>query len=187
MGILSWLKGPSTPAKPAPASHRAAPAPVSTPPPRTVAAPAPIKTAISGPALDADGRSMVAGGLDFVSAIHAHQHWKTRLQSYVRNESTEKLDYRLICRDDQCVLGKWINGQGADDFGHLPSFGELKVSHGQFHLAAGRIVQMHDDKQTEEAQQLLRHGDYSRHSIKVMGLLSSLYIEVSDALHGDPS
>ena len=181
MGILSWLKGPSTPAKPAPASHRAAPAPVSTPPPRTVAAPAPIKTAISGPALDADGRSMVAGGLDFVSAIHAHQHWKTRLQSYVRNESTEKLDYRLICRDDQCVLGKWINGEASDKFGNLPSFGELKVTHGMFHLAAGRIVQLHDENKSVEAMQHLRQGDYPRHSIKVMGLLSALYGEVEQS------
>ena len=134
-----------------------------------------------GPALDADGRSMVAGGLDFVSAIHAHQHWKTRLQSYVRNESTEKLDYRLICRDDQCVLGKWINGEASDKFGNLPSFGELKVTHGMFHLAAGRIVQLHDENKSVEAMQHLRQGDYPRHSIKVMGLLSALYGEVEQS------
>ena len=128
-----------------------------------------------------------AGGLDFASAIRAHREWKVRLQKYLTNESLEKLDARSICRDDQCALGKWVNGSAASEFGHLPSFGELKVSHGQFHLAAGRIVQLHDEKRTEEAAQLLRHGDYSRHSIKVMGLLSSLYIEVAETLHGDPS
>lgn len=184
MGLFDWMKGKRA----EPAQGKSASADVATaslklvPPSAPVQAPAPA--ALQGAVQESD---QSAGGLDFASAIQAHRNWKNRLGKYLSDESDEKLNYRVICRDDQCVLGKWINGQGADDFGHLPSFGELKVSHGQFHLAAGRIVQMHDDKQTEEAQQLLRHGDYSRHSIKVMGLLSSLYIEVSDALHGDPS
>ena len=121
----------------------------------------------------------IAGGLDFATAIQAHRNWKTRLAAYVANESDEKLDSRVICRDDQCALGKWINGPGADEFGHLPSFGELKVFHGQFHLVAGRIVQLHDDKRTQEAEDLLRHGDYSRYSVRVMGLISALYGEVT--------
>lgn len=136
----------------------------------------PVSAALPGAVREAVQNT---GGLDFASAIQAHRNWKNRLVKYLGDESDEQLNYRVICRDDQCVLGKWINGQGAEDFGHLPSFGELKVSHGQFHLAAGRIVQLHDSQQTQEAQQLLRHGDYSRHSIKVMGLLSTLYVEVT--------
>ena len=124
---------------------------------------------------------MQAGGLDFVSAIQAHQNWKSRLTHYLRDDSSERLDYRVVCRDDQCVLGKWIHEEGASKFGHLPSFGELKVSHGQFHLAAGKIVQLHDERKTEEAQQQLKNGDYPRHSIKVMGLLGALYQEVTQA------
>ena len=178
MGLFDWMKGKRA----EPAQGKSASADVATaslklvPPSAPVQAPAPA--ALQGAVQESD---QSAGGLDFASAIQAHRNWKNRLGKYLSDESDEKLNYRVICRDDQCVLGKWINGQGADDFGHLPSFGELKVSHGQFHLAAGRIVQLHDDKQTEEAQQLLRHGDYSRHSIKVMGLLSSLYVEVSDS------
>ncbi|WP_226858670.1 CZB domain-containing protein [Diaphorobacter aerolatus] len=138
---------------------------------------APAAAPIAGAIKESD---QTAGGLDFTTAIQAHRNWKSRLSRYLADESDEKLDYRTICRDDQCLLGKWINGRGAAEFGHLPSFGELKVSHGQFHLAAGRIVQMHDEKHTQEANDQLRHGDYSRYSIKVMGLLSSLYVEVVD-------
>ncbi|QIL68963.1 hypothetical protein G7048_00275 [Diaphorobacter sp. HDW4B] len=187
MGLFDWMKGKRAASVPT-SSHAqsqsttkvVAPAFADTLPPGLTLVPpsTPAATSLPGAVQESD---QSAGGLDFASAIQAHRNWKNRLSQYLSDESNEQLNYRVICRDDQCVLGKWINGRGADDFGHLPSFGELKVSHGQFHLAAGRIVQLHDGKQTDEAQQLLRHGDYSRYSIKVMGLLSSLYVEVTDS------
>ena len=177
MGLMDWIKGKS----PAPTLASKGPAPQ----PAVRTAPAAAMPVRPSPKASLPGAVQedvqIAGGLDFASAIQAHRHWKSRLALYVSNESNEKLNYRVICRDDQCVLGQWINGRGAEEFGHLPSFGELKVSHGQFHLAAGRIVQLHDQKQTNEAAQLLRQGDYPRHSIKVMGLIGALYTEVIDA------
>ena len=140
----------------------------------------PLRTQQQSMAGAIEESDQTVGGLDFTGAIQAHRNWKSRLAKYLANESDEKLDYRVICRDDQCLLGKWINGHGANDFGHLPSFGELKLTHGQFHLAAGQIVRMHDEKLTDQAQQALRAGDYSRYSIRVMGLISTLYVEVAD-------
>ena len=67
MSILSWLRG--QPASTAPV-HPPQRAGSST---GDAAAP-PLKPANAAPAVGADGRSMVAGGLDFVSAIHEHQH-----------------------------------------------------------------------------------------------------------------
>jgi hypothetical protein len=127
----------------------------------------------------AEKQAMVVGGLDFFEAITAHQKWKTRLSNYVGATSAEKLDYRQICRDDQCVLGKWINGSGGQMYGHIPVFSQLKMTHAQFHLAAGSIVQLADDGNREQAKMALRQGDYSKHSVKVQGLISSLYVEVN--------
>jgi Chemoreceptor zinc-binding domain len=127
-----------------------------------------------------DLQSAEVGGLNFMEAITAHQKWKTRLSSYLAGTSTEKLDYRQICRDNQCVLGKWINGPGGDLYGHIPVFSRLKMAHGQFHLAAGSIVQMVDEGHSEKAREELRQ-DYSKHSVKVQGLISTLYIEVTEA------
>jgi hypothetical protein len=127
----------------------------------------------------AEKQAMVVGGLDFFEAITAHQKWKTRLSNYVAATSAEKLDYRQICRDDQCVLGKWINGNGGHTYGHIPVFSQLKMTHAQFHLAAGLIVQMTDDGNRDQAKAALRQGDYSKHSVKVQGLISSLYVEVN--------
>ena len=181
MGLFHWLnRGPQSEETPSPAASDADKAPRAS---GSVVVPLPV----SAPRPRQTTETPDAGGLDFASAIRVHRAWKVRLQKYISNESLERLDAARLCRDDQCDLGIWINGSGAVQFGHLPSFGGLKVAHGQFHLAAGRIVQLHDERHTEEAAQMLRHGDYSRHSIKVMGLLSSLYIEVSDALHGDAS
>jgi hypothetical protein len=123
---------------------------------------------------------MVVGGLNFMDAIVAHQKWKTRLAAYLVGTSDEKLDYRVICRDDQCVLGKWINGAGSDIFGHIPLFSQLKMTHAQFHLAAASIVSLQDDGKPEKARDALRQGDYPQNSIRVQGLLSSLYLEVKD-------
>jgi Chemoreceptor zinc-binding domain len=122
--------------------------------------------------------AMAVGGLNFMDAITAHQKWKQRLTTYVAGTSTEKLDYRVVCRDDQCVLGKWINGVGGASFGHIPLFSQLKMTHAQFHLAAGTIVRHQDEGKPEKAQDALRHGEYPQHSIKVQGLISSLYLEV---------
>lgn len=127
-----------------------------------------------------DLKSAEVGGLNFMEAITAHQKWKTRLSSYLAGTSTEKLDYRQICRDNQCVLGKWINGPGGDLYGHIPFFSQLKMAHGQFHLAAGSIVQLVDAGDPEKAREELRQ-DYSKHSVMVQGLISRLYIEVTEA------
>jgi hypothetical protein len=131
-------------------------------------------------------RSAEVGGLNFMEAITAHQKWKTRLSNYLAGTSTEKLDYRQICRDNQCVLGKWINGSGGDKYGHMPVFSQLKMAHGQFHLAAGSIVKLVDEGQSEDARAALRQ-DYSKHSVKVQGLISRLYIDVTEAkVNGTP-
>jgi Chemoreceptor zinc-binding domain len=129
---------------------------------------------------EADLKGSEVSGLNFVEAIAAHQKWKARLLSYVEGTSTEKLDYRQICRDNQCVLGKWINGPGGDVYGHIPVFSQLKMVHGQFHLAASLIVQLTDEGNGEQARAALRQ-DYSKQSVKVQGLISSLYIEVTEA------
>jgi methyl-accepting chemotaxis protein len=127
-----------------------------------------------------DLQSAQIGGLDFMDAITAHQKWKSRLSNYLVGTSVEKLDYRQICRDNQCILGIWINGQGGEKYGHIPVFSRLKMAHGQFHLAAASIVQLMDEGNAEQANVALRQ-DYAKHSVKVQGLLSSLYIEVTEA------
>jgi len=117
-------------------------------------------------------------GLDFVAAIEAHRKWKERLTAYVQGTSSEKLDYKTICRDDQCALGKWIHGTGATALGELPIFHHLKAKHAQFHVTASRIVELAQQADKKSAQALLGGSEYGKASIEVQMLLSRLYGEM---------
>jgi hypothetical protein len=121
--------------------------------------------------------SAEVGGLNFAAAIRAHQAWKGRLLARVAGTSEEKLDYRIICRDDKCILGQWIHGAGHDAFGHHAVFHDVWLAHKEFHKIAGSVVEAMDSGQTDVARRLLR-GDYLRVSVRVQGLLAELFINV---------
>ena len=56
--------------------------------------------------------STKAGTTHFDDAIAAHIKWKIRLGQFIDGTSTEKLDSAMVCKDNVCVLGKWIYGDG---------------------------------------------------------------------------
>lgn len=188
MGIIDWMKrlaGPVSASEPATSSVSAKSKPEKAV--QTTASAVSTENLANSPESEdppeltaEELRSAEVGGLNFMDAITAHQKWKTRLSNYLAGTSSEKLDYRQVCRDNQCVLGKWINGPGGELYGHMPVFSQLKMAHGQFHLAAGSIVQLADEGHTEDARVALRQ-DYSKHSVKVQGLISTLYIEATEA------
>jgi hypothetical protein len=117
-------------------------------------------------------------GLDFVSAIEAHRKWKARLAEYADGTSKETLDHSVICRDDQCALGKWIYSEGQTFTGHLPLFHQIKAKHAQFHISAAQVVEMIHTDRKEEAVKNLLDGEFSKNSRDVQTLLSQLYIHM---------
>lgn len=122
-----------------------------------------------------------AGGLDFYKAIEAHQRWKVRLSAYVAGESDERLDWTVICRDDQCALGQWLHGGARAPHGHEALFSRLVQEHAQFHQYAGEVVQLADRGDKDAAQKLIGTGAYARASRQVIASLSQLFL----ALRGD--
>lgn len=106
-------------------------------------------------------------------AITAHVNWKVRLQKYVDGQSDEKLDPMVICRDDQCDLGKWIHGPATKRFHDDHSFHELRSDHAQFHYVAANVVRYMQEGDQAGARALLK-GEYSRVSHHVMMLLNEL-------------
>ncbi len=120
----------------------------------------------------------VVQGLDFVAAIEAHRKWKDRLADYAQGISNEKLDHAVICRDDQCALGKWIYGSGGVFTGHLPLFHQLKAKHAQFHISAAEVVEKVQHGYREEAVGMLLEGEFPKNSRDVQSLLSKLYMEM---------
>ncbi|TCJ11926.1 hypothetical protein EZJ19_13235 [Parasulfuritortus cantonensis] len=119
-------------------------------------------------------------GLNFKTAIDAHMKWKVRLEACMENDNQEGLLVDVVSRDDQCPLGKWIQGVGSQRFGHLREFQEMKMEHARFHLCAGDVLACCIAGDKEGAGQKLRSGDYSRASARVKLHLARLYVQVAE-------
>ncbi len=128
--------------------------------------------------LPVDATGEVAG-LNFMTAIEAHIKWKSRLENYIQGISTEDLKVEVVCRDDQCPLGKWIYSTGGERFGSIETFGEMKGQHALFHQCAGRVLETAQAGRKDEAMRLLQYGDYVRASEQVKRLLAKLYVRLN--------
>jgi len=128
----------------------------------------------------AEDRGAEVGGLNFKSAVDAHMKWKIRLESYINGTSTEALKVDVVCRDDQCPLGKWIYSRGGSEFGYSETFFDMKAHHANFHRCAGEVLHTAQAGDKDKALSLLHHGDYVRASERVKKLLARLFVLVAD-------
>lgn len=126
-----------------------------------------------------DNKSMAENiDFNFQDAIQAHLKWKGRLKNYVDGISTEKLDHAVVCKDNQCPLGKWIYGPG-QKHNHLPNFAALKREHALFHEAAGAIV-LAVQKNDKNAARLLAEGsEFDRRTKTTVASLQELTTKVA--------
>lgn len=119
---------------------------------------------------------------NFMEAIEAHVRWKIRLEAYISGTSGEKLDADVVCRDDQCALGKWIYGNGGAKHGNHPMFPDLKETHAHFHRAAGEVIRSADAGEQEKARTMLNSGEYARYSHRIKSDLARLSLELESDL-----
>lgn len=117
-------------------------------------------------------------GINVKTAIDAHIRWRHRLENFVNGTSEEHLVREVVSADNQCILGKWIHGDGSRRFGHFDLFQELIAVHAQFHQYAGGVLNAALEGDHERAMGLLQSGGYPRTSAKVKHLLAKLYVEV---------
>lgn len=132
---------------------------------------------ISNPA---DDRTAELAGLNFKTAIDAHMKWKIRLENYIAGTSDEQLEVDVICRDDQCPLGKWIYDKGGEKFGYSETFFEMKAHHAHFHRCAGAVLATAKKGDTPQAIRLLNTGDYVKASERVKVLLARMFVIASE-------
>lgn len=132
-------------------------------------------TTTTGP----DPASRDAAGLDFREAVEAHQDWKLRLQAVIEGRSVETLDPQVVGRDDRCLLGCWILGEGTRRFGGQRKFADLRAKHAYFHVCAGRILALAQSGQKEAAvTELGPTGEFARLSRDVTSDLAALFLRL---------
>lgn len=156
MGMLDWFKGIVKGAKGTP------------------------EQALASAAVGGDEKGAEIAGLNFKTAVDAHMKWKVRLESYISGTSSEKLRVEVVCRDDQCPLGKWIYDQGGEKFGYSETFFDMKVHHAMFHRCAGQVLETAQAGDKETATRLLNSGEYVKASERVKMLLARLFVMASE-------
>ena len=90
-------------------------------------------------------------------AIAAHAEWKLRLRKYVDGTSTETLVAAVVCRDDQCALGKWMYGDGGR-LATVAEFVDARAAHADFHRHASDVVRAIDAGDRARAASMLGAG-----------------------------
>lgn len=121
----------------------------------------------------ADMQASIRSEINISDAIAAHMKWKGRLQSYLDGTSEEKLDPMVICRDDQCVLGKWIHGPALNYFHGDEGFHKLRSDHANFHFVAGNVVKKVQENDKAGADALMKN-EYAHASRDVIHDLTEL-------------
>ncbi|HNO86639.1 MAG TPA: methyl-accepting chemotaxis protein [Rhodocyclaceae bacterium] len=106
----------------------------------------------------AAGAPAAPASLDFDGAIQAHMQWKHKLRNFLAGEG-DPLDADVVSRDDKCVLGCWIHGEG-QRFGHMSSYTRLKHKHAAFHACAGSVIRAKQAGDEAAANALLM-GDFA--------------------------
>jgi methyl-accepting chemotaxis protein len=91
--------------------------------------------------------------LDFDGVIQAHMNWKHKLRGYLAGEGAP-LDAEVAARDDGCVLGCWIHGEGRR-FGDDPVYSRLRGKHADFHRCAGAVIRAKQSGDEASAKRLL--------------------------------
>ena len=76
--------------------------------------------------------------MNFDEAIQAHLRWRNKLTRYLATPDGSQVP-AVLGRDDECIVGRWINGEGAKHAG-LTEYVRLKQVHADFHRCAADIV-----------------------------------------------
>lgn len=114
----------------------------------------------------------------FYTAVEAHIKWKLRLQKHLDGTSEESLDPEVICKDDQCVLGKWIYNEGKQ-YKEFPAFEELRNTHADFHECAAEVIRKTDQGVKAEAEALFSDG-YAQLSRNITRMLVGMNAKLKD-------
>jgi hypothetical protein len=104
-------------------------------------------------------------------AVTAHVNFKLKLRALIAGSG--EVDAKALGADDQCALGKWINGEGVQ-LATDPNYRVLKELHQKFHAAAGAVAARAKAGQKLEASQLLDGAAYGSASQAVVGAIMQL-------------
>jgi methyl-accepting chemotaxis protein len=103
----------------------------------------------------------------------AHVAWRARIRRAALGKGALPPSTVAKC-DDRCELGCWLHGQGRQDCGSLPVFGDLVARHAEFHRAVGALVELAETGRKDEMVRQLESGPVHQLSSQVLEHLDKL-------------
>lgn len=73
-------------------------------------------------------------------AVNTHRNWLRRIHEVVRGQ--RRPDPDLSAEDARCVLGRWLDEEGRQRYGHLAAYGVTKERHARVHQIAARVLEL---------------------------------------------
>jgi methyl-accepting chemotaxis protein len=118
--------------------------------------------------------SKVSKSLDFVGVKTAHRSWRLKLRNFL--DGREDISTAGVASHRDCVLGKWLYGDGAAEYGQLAQFQELEQEHKGMHDIVKEVVELKHAGKIAQAEQ--RYLEVCRSADEVVALLTKLEKEV---------
>jgi Chemoreceptor zinc-binding domain len=115
--------------------------------------------------------------LDFDEAVTSHRAWRQRIAGWLGGDTSDPLDHHAVGRDDQCLLGQWLAGEGRDLHEDSPRFQQLKLAHTHFHLAAAAVLRHQQEGRALQAREALRTGSFPALSARLQSLILGFRID----------
>lgn len=111
--------------------------------------------------------------MDFEQGVTEHLAWKCRLFEFLARPDG-RLKPSEVASDQNCALGKWIYGEGAN-YADYPEFATLRTEHAHFHKVVANIVRgaLLGLSVRDEAA-LERETEFGKTSAKVIAALMAL-------------
>ncbi|BBP42620.1 methyl-accepting chemotaxis protein [Thiosulfativibrio zosterae] len=121
------------------------------------------------------GTALKTGNFDFASARRAHRQWRVKVRAYI-NDVNIAFDRNTAADASKCALGKWIYGHGTDYQG-MASYQALEKGHAELHAFIGRILDMKDVGDIEQAN--IQMGQLENESNKIISLIDALENDIA--------
>lgn len=93
--------------------------------------------------------------MDIRPPLRAHAEWLAQLREYVYGAGAP--DVRILVRDDQCDLGRWIYND-ASRFRSLPEYEAARQAHASFHAEAAEVIRLMQAGRRHEAALAIERG-----------------------------
>jgi hypothetical protein len=110
-------------------------------------------------------------GLDFAEAIDSTSRWRDDLIEFLGGNTTLLAPIDL----SENMLGRWLQGVGSEQFGHLSAFQKVDEAHTEFYQLVSTIIAYVNDGDYVGARMLL-DNEFGQITRRLIVALNNLYL-----------